>query len=84
MHVASRPGIRSRRLLLLAVIGGLGSACVAKPALLEGNADSAVVSYGRDLTGATALAKRHCAGFERVAQLRETGENLAYFDCVRP
>jgi len=84
LYVPSRPGIGSRRLFLLVVIGSLGSACVEKPALLEGNADSAVVSYGRDLAGATTLARLHCAGFERVAQLRETGENLAYFDCVRP
>ncbi len=84
MCLSSHRIIRSGRLLYLVVIGGLGSACAEKPFLLEGNAYGAAVGYGRDLTGATAIAKQHCAGFERVAEFREAADNIAHFDCVVP
>jgi hypothetical protein len=71
-------------LLWLIAVGGFSSGCAEKPFLVESNAQRAVVNYSADLAGATAIAKRHCASFERLAQFRESGENLAYFDCVTP
>ena len=63
---------------------GLGLACAGKPFLLEGDANYAGVAYAGDMESATAIAKRHCAPFERVPRFREIQEDVAYFDCVRP
>jgi hypothetical protein len=70
--------------LCVVFAGGITFACAAKPFLFEGNANSAQVMYGGDVAAATAVAKRHCAQFERVPQFREISEDIAYFDCVRP
>ena len=72
------------RWLFIALVGGLGLACGAKPFVLEGDANYARVTYGGDMASATAVAKRHCAPFERVPRFREIQEDAAYFDCVRP
>jgi hypothetical protein len=66
------------------LLGLLGGACAPKPFVLEGNANYAGVAYGGDIASATAVAKRHCAPFERVPRFREIQEDVAYFDCVRP
>lgn len=72
------------RWLVIALVGGLGLACAGKPFVLEGNANYAGVAYAGDMESATAVAKRHCAPFERVPRFHEIQENVAYFDCVRP
>ncbi len=67
-------------------MGGLGIGCTGKPFVLEGDANSVAVIYGGDMESATAVAKKHCAAFERVPRFHEIGteKNVAYFDCVRP
>jgi hypothetical protein len=75
---------KARRWLSIAVVGGLGLACAAKPFVLEGDANYAGVAYAGDMESATAAARRHCAPFERVPRFREIQEDVAYFDCVRP
>ena len=77
-HLAVRP------LLCFAVVGSLTIACTAKPFVLEGDANSAQITYGGDLAAVTSVAKRHCAQFERVPRLQQVSEDVAYFDCVRP
>jgi hypothetical protein len=74
----------ARRWLFIVLVGGLGLACPGKPFVLEGDANRVGVAYGGDMESATAVAKRHCAPFERVPQFRELQEDVAYFDCVRP
>ena len=70
--------------LLIGLIGGLVLSCEGKPYLLDGDANYARVAYGGDMESATAVAKRHCAPFERVPRFREFQEDAANFDCVRP
>ncbi len=55
-----------------------------KPFLLQGDASSVEVGFSLDLAGATALAKKHCAQYERAARFLDAQENVAYFDCVKP
>ena len=75
---------KARRWLSIALVGGLGLACAVKPFVLEGDANYAGVAYAGDMESATAVARRHCAPFERVPRFREFQEDAAYFDCVRP
>jgi hypothetical protein len=72
------------RWLFIVLVGGLGLACAGKAFLLDGDANYARVAYGGDMESATAVAKQHCAPFERVPQFREIEGDAAYFDCVRP
>ena len=72
------------RLLFVAFAAGLGITCTAKPFELEGDANYVGVAYGGDIEGATAVAKQHCAPFERVPRFHEIEEDVAYFYCVRP
>jgi hypothetical protein len=80
----TRPVAMARRWLLIVLVSGLGLACAGKAYLLDGDANYARVAYGGDMESATAVAKRHCAPFERVPRFREFQEDSAYFDCVRP
>jgi hypothetical protein len=73
----------ARRLFVI-LLGGVGLSCAGKPFLLEGDANYAGVAYAGDIESASAVAKRHCAPFERVPRFREIQENIAYFDCIRP
>jgi hypothetical protein len=73
----------ARRLFVI-LVGGVGLSCAGEPFLLEGDANYAGVAYAGDIESASAVAKRHCAPFERVPRFREIQENIAYFDCVRP
>ena len=74
----------ARRWLFIVLVSGLGLACAGTAYLLDGDANYARVAYGGDIESATAVAKRHCAPFERVPRFREFQEDAAYFDCVRP
>ena len=74
----------ARQLLFIVLVGSLGGACAGKPFVLEGDANYVGVAYGGDMESATAVAKRHCAPFERVPRFHELDENVAYFYCVRP
>ena len=55
-----------------------------KPFVLQGDANAAQVGFGGSIEDATLVAKHHCAQYERVPRFLEAGENIAYFDCVRP
>jgi hypothetical protein len=73
------------RFLLLVLVGGLLAACSGAPAILvQGDAKSAEVAYRGDLPSATAIARRHCARYERIPRLLGADLDTAYFDCVRP
>lgn len=67
------------------IAGSLAVACASEePFLIEGNAYSAQVGFSHDLEGATRVARRHCAQYERVPRFLEAEENVAFFDCVLP
>jgi hypothetical protein len=68
----------------LIALGGLLTACNPPALLLEGDANSARISYSGDIAGATAAAKRHCARYERVPRLQMADMDTAYFACVKP
>ena len=76
-------GVAARRFFIV-LVSSLGLACAGKPFVLEGDAGYAGVAYAGDLESATAVAKRHCAPYERVPRFREIQEDVAYFDCVQP
>jgi len=77
--------VTARRILFPILIGGLAAACTGpKPFLLEGDANSAQVGYSGDAESTTAVARQHCARYERIPRLLEAQENVAFFDCVRP
>jgi hypothetical protein len=71
--------------VLLLVLPGLavGACQAAQPMVLQGNADTVQIGYAGDIDAATALAKRHCAQFERLPRLDYAEPTVAYFDCVR-
>jgi hypothetical protein len=75
-----------KRVLALAMLGGLVAGCAAKPFLLDGTESRAEVGFsGSPNTAETqAIAREHCARFERVPQFLDAQENVAYFDCVPP
>jgi hypothetical protein len=68
----------------LVTVGGLCAACAGHPPiLLEGDANSAWISYDGDLARATAVAERHCASYERVPRLLAADMDTASFACVK-
>jgi hypothetical protein len=72
------------RWLFITFVSGSSVACAGKAFLLDGDANYAGIAYGGDMESATAVAKQHCAPFERVPRFREIQEDVAYFDCVQP
>jgi hypothetical protein len=74
---------KAARLLAVGLAAG-AVACAPKPFVLDGDADYVRVTYAGDMESATAVAKRHCAQFERVPRFREIEESVVYFFCVRP
>ena len=67
----------------------VGAACAAlsgctapHPAIRSGDANSVEVSYGGTVASALPLARQHCAQYERVPRLVNTGADLAVFECV--
>ncbi len=79
---------KSDAVVLLLAVGSAAAAlsgCSAPhPAIRSGDANSVEVSYAGDVASALPAARRHCAGFERVPRLAETGIDTAIFACVRP
>lgn len=52
------------------------------PFVARGNASGVVVTHSEDIEGATEVARRYCAGYERVPHLLESTIDTAYFGCV--
>jgi len=73
-------GRLARPLAIAAAI--FAGACSGHAYLSEGDQKSATVGYSGNLDDATAVARRHCAGYERVARLSAKTVDTAYFDCV--
>jgi hypothetical protein len=68
----------------LVMLGGFLAACAAPPPLLlQGDANSAEISYSGDLTSAAAVAAQHCARYERVARFQMADMDTAYYACVK-
>jgi hypothetical protein len=75
-----------KRLFAFAVLGVLAAGCAAKPFLLDGTESRAEVGFSGypDTVETEAIARAHCARFERVPHYLDAQENVAYFDCVSP
>lgn len=70
--------------LLGLVMAGAMAGCAEKPFLSSGDANSAAVGYSSDLAAATAVAREHCARYERVPRYLSSQQNIAYFACENP
>ncbi len=76
---------RIARLFGVALLGGAVTGCHAPhPVIMQGGAGSVAIAYVGDLAGVDALARRHCASYERVPRLEQVQQNTVYYDCVRP
>jgi hypothetical protein len=71
-------------MVLYLTLAGATVGCTEKPFLSSGDATSAAVGYGGDLADATAVARQHCAKYERVPRFLDAEENIAYFSCESP
>jgi hypothetical protein len=70
------------RLLCLFVVGSAAAGCPGQPYLSDGDANSAAVGYiGNDVASATAVAREHCARYERVPRFLDAEENIAHYAC---
>lgn len=72
---------------LLVFVALLAAACstsalAPRAFLAEGDQDSARVGYSGNLDDATAVARGHCAAYERVPHFVAATMDMAYFDCV--
>lgn len=70
--------------LAFVLLAGLAVGCAGKPFLLDGTESRAEVGFSgyADTPETEAIAREHCARFERVPQFLDAQENVAYFDCV--
>ena len=72
----------STMVLACAVVAGASLVgCSPRAFLLQGDAKSAEVGYAGDVTTATPVAAKHCAGYGRVPELVSQDMDTAYFDC---
>ena len=69
---------------LCAIIATLARCLGQQPLVKAGDATSAEIMYSGDIANAMPLAKKHCAGHERVPRLVDTTPGVAYFACERP
>jgi len=70
------------RLLGFSIAGAVLVGClVGQPALQHGDEKSAEILYSGDVASTLPVAKRYCAGYERVARLVDTTPGLAYYAC---
>jgi hypothetical protein len=71
-----------RRAFALAAVAVALASCNTRPFFRQGDANSVEVGYFADVETAEPVARKHCARFERVPRLVETGIDVAVFDCV--
>jgi hypothetical protein len=72
----------ARARLWLFAAAAMLAGCSAHAFVDKGDANSAVIVYSGDIESATAVARRHCAQYERVAHLVTTAIGQAYFECL--
>jgi hypothetical protein len=81
--------MRRSRIALASLLGyaaaaaGLAGCAGPHPYVREGDNDSVQIGYAGDVATAWPLARAHCARYERVPQLVDTGLDVAIFDCVK-
>jgi hypothetical protein len=71
-----------RRALAIAAVAVALASCNTRTFFREGDANSVEVGYFGDVETAMPVALKHCARFERVPRLVQTGIDVAVFDCV--
>ena len=74
----------ARALYAALIFLGIGACLPSRVYVLHSEPGKVAVGYTGDIEAATAVAKRHCAQFERQPVLVSAEEDVAYFDCVRP
>jgi hypothetical protein len=73
-------GARLRRAAIAAAL--LLAACGTQhPFVSRGSPGGLTVTHSNDIEGATAVARRYCAGYERVPHLLDSTMDQAYFEC---
>jgi hypothetical protein len=65
------------------LIAGLQGCTAPHPYIREGDANSVEIAYSGDVASTLALATKHCAQFERLPRLADTGMDFAIYDCIR-
>ena len=79
---------RSAAIVVMLALGAAGAVLAGctgpRPTVHGGNANSVEVSYAGDVASTLAVARGHCAQFERVPRLVDAGTDIAIYDCVRP
>jgi hypothetical protein len=78
MPISTAATVRALLFAAAAMLAG----CSGHAFLDQGDANAVVIGYSGDLDSATALARRHCAQYERVAHLVTTSIGQAYFECT--
>lgn len=76
---------RYKPLLLVAALlaAAAATACRQTQAfILSGDAAGAEISYADSPAETLALARQHCAQFEKVPHLMSSGTNVAVYHCV--
>ena len=71
-----------RRAFAIAAVAVTLASCNTRPFFRQGDANSVEVGYFGDVETAEPVARKHCARFERVPRLVETGIDVAVFDCI--
>jgi len=72
--------------LLISALAAPAAGCALPyhDAVMQGNVNEVVISYGGEVAKTLPLAQQFCARYERIPVLHETKENNAYYFCVRP
>jgi hypothetical protein len=68
--------------LMIATSTALSGCTAPQPLILNGDANSVEVTYAGNAASALPVARQHCARYERIPRLVNTGSDFAIFDCV--
>ena len=69
-------------LLTLSLSSAVGGCTSPHPYIREGNANGVEISYYGDIATTLPLANQHCARYERIPRLTDSGVYTAVYDCV--
>jgi hypothetical protein len=68
----------------LGALVALGSCTHPQGHVVSGDRNSVKIENTGDAAAALELARKHCAEYERVPELRDTDMDYAYYTCVPP
>lgn len=73
----------ARWLCGIMLASALGGCLPHHDAAMFGNAEGVSINYVGDVSETAALARRHCAQYERAPVLRSAKDNTAVYACIR-